>query len=77
MFRQNLIDHKTAETAAAMREQDAALKRRRRENRQRTELIERKATRLGIPASTLTHGAATEKGLDQMTLAMRNLGLLE
>jgi hypothetical protein len=77
MFRQNLIDHKTAETAAAMREQDAALKRRRTESRQRTELIERKASRLGIPASTLIHGAATEKGLDQMTLAMRNLGLLE
>jgi hypothetical protein len=77
MFRQNLIDHKTAETAAAMREQDAALKRRRTENRQRTKVIERKATRLGIPAASLTHGAATEKGLDQMTLAMRNLGLLE
>jgi hypothetical protein len=76
MFRQNLIDHKTAEIGAAMREQQTAIKRKRIEEKKRAKAIERKAVRLGIPPGVMSRRPGAEEGVEQMTAAMRNLGLL-
>jgi hypothetical protein len=76
MFRQNLIDHKTAEIGNAMREQQAAIKRQRMEAKKRAAAIERKAERLGIPPGVMSRRPGAEEGVEEMTAAMRNLGLL-
>src|SRR4029077_11833038 len=76
MFRQNLIDHKTAEIGNAMREQQAEIKRQKIEKKKRDAAIERKAARLGIPAGVMSRRPSAEEGIEQMTDAMRNLGLL-
>jgi hypothetical protein len=76
MFRQNLIDHKTAEIGNAMREQQAAIKRQRMEAKKRAAAIERKAARLGIAPSVMSRRPGAEEGVEEMTAAMRNLGLL-
>jgi hypothetical protein len=76
MFRQNLIDHKTAELGNAMREQQAAIKRQRAEEKKRAAAIERKATRLGIAPGVMSRRPGAEEGVEEMTTAMRNLGLL-
>ena len=77
MFRQNLIDHKTAELGNAMREQQAQIKRQKSEKKKRTAAIERKAARLGIPPGVMSRRPGAEEGVEQMTAAMRRLGLLE
>jgi hypothetical protein len=77
MFRQNLIDHKTAEIGNAMREQEAEIKRQKVEKKKRAEAIERKASRLGIAPGIMSHRPGAEEGVEEMTEAMRNLGLLE
>jgi len=77
MFRQNLIDHKTAEIGNAMREQHAEIKRQKIEKKKRAAAIERKAAQLGIPAGVMSRRPGAEEGVEQMTSAMRNLGLLE
>jgi hypothetical protein len=77
MFRQNLIDHKTAELGNAMREQQAEIKRQKLEIKKRAAAIERKAARLGIPPGVMSRRPGAEEGLEQMTAAMRRLGLLE
>jgi hypothetical protein len=77
MFRQNLIDHKTAEIGNAMREQQAQIKRQKIEKKKRAAAIERKAVRLGIPPGVMSRRPGAEEGVEQMTAAMRRLGLLE
>jgi hypothetical protein len=77
MFRQNLIDHKTAETAAAMREQQAAIKQRQTQERKRRKAIEKTAARLGIAPGIMSGRPCAEEGLKQMSAAMRRLGLLK
>lgn len=77
MFRQNLIDHKTAELGDAMREQQAEIKRQKAEKKKRAAAIERKAARLGIPAGVMSRRPGAEEGVEQMTAAMRRLGLLK
>lgn len=77
MFRQNLIDHKTAELGNAMREQQAEIKRQKSEKKKRAAAIERKAARLGIPPGVMSRRPGAEEGVEQMTAAMRRLGLLE
>lgn len=76
MFRQNLIDHKTADIGIAMREQQAALKQKRLEETRRARAIERKAARLGISPGVMSQRPDAEEGVEEMTVAMRNLGLL-
>jgi hypothetical protein len=76
VFRQNLIDHKTAELGNAMREQQAALKQKRLEEKRRAKAIERKAARLGIAPGVMSQRPGAEEGIEEMTAAMRNLGLL-
>ena len=77
MFRQNLIDHKTAELGNAMREQQTEIKRQKSEKKKRAAAIERKAARLGIPAGVMSRRPGAEEGVEEMTAAMRRLGLLE
>jgi hypothetical protein len=77
MFRQNLIDHKTAETAAAMEKQEAAIKRKRAQERKRRKAIEKAAARLGIAPGVMSERPGAEEGLKQMSAAMRRLGLLK
>src|SRR5207245_6645228 len=67
MFRQNLIDRKTAELGNAMREQEAAIKRRRMEAKKRAAAIERKAARLGIGPSVMSRRPGAEEGIEEMT----------
>jgi hypothetical protein len=76
MFRQNLIDHKTAELGNAMLEQHAAIKRQRVEAKKRAAAIDRKAARLGITPGVMSRRPGAEEGVEEMTAAMRNLGLL-
>jgi hypothetical protein len=76
MFRQNLIDHKTAELGNAMREQQAALKQKRLAEKRREKAIERKAAWLGIAPGVMSQRPGAEEGIEEMTAAMRNLGLL-
>ena len=76
MFRQNLIDRKTAEIGQVMRQQQTAVRRRRAEEKKRATVIERKAARLGIPAGVMSRRPDAAEGLEQMTAAMRRLGLL-
>jgi hypothetical protein len=77
MFRQNLIDHKTAETAVAMQEKQAAIKRVRAQERKRRKVIEKTAAQLGIAPGIMTARPDAEEGLKQMSAAMRRLGLLK
>src|SRR5262249_13120812 len=77
MFRQNLIDHKTAETAAAMQEKQAAIKRVRAQERKRRKVIEKTAARLGIAPTAMSQRPEAEEGLKEMAGAMRRLGLLK
>jgi hypothetical protein len=77
MFRQNLIDHKTAELGNAMREQHAQIKRQKNEKKKRAAAIERKAARLGIAPGVMSRRPGAEEGVEAMTKAMRNLGLLK
>ena len=77
MFRQNLIDHKTAEIGEAMQKQQAEVKRERSEKKKRAAAIERKAARLGIAPGVMSRRPGAEEGIEQMTTAMRNLGLLK
>jgi hypothetical protein len=77
MFRQNLIDHKTAELGNAMQKQHAKIKRLRSEERKRAAAIDRKAARLGIPPGVISRRPGAKEGVEQMTSAMRNLGLLD
>ncbi len=76
MFRQNLIDHKTAEMGIAIEKQQAAVKRKRAEEKRRAKALDRKAARLGISPGVISRRAGAEEGVEQMTAAMRNLGLL-
>jgi len=76
MFRQNLIDRKTAEIGNAMREQQAAIKRDRTKKAKRAAAIDRQAGRLGIAPGVISNRPGAEEGVEQMTKAMRNLGLL-
>lgn len=77
MFRQNLIDHRTAEIGNAIREQQTRVKRQEIEKKKRAAAIERKAARLGIAPGVMSHRPGAEEGIEQMTDAMRNLGLLD
>ena len=77
MFRQNLIDHKTAELGNAMQKQHAKIKRQRSEERKRAAAIDRKAARLGIAPGVISRRPGAKEGVEQMTSAMRNLGLLD
>ena len=77
MFRQNLIDHKTAETAVAMERQHAALKQKRAQEKKRRKSIEKTAARLGIAPGVMSQRPQAEEGLKEMTVAMRRLGLLK
>lgn len=77
MFRQNLIDHRTAEIGDAMREQQTKVKRQQVEKKKRAAAIERKAARLGIAPGVMSRRPGAEEGVEEMTKAMRNLGLLE
>ncbi len=76
MFRQNLVDRKTAEIGNAMRAQDAKMKRERIEQRKHAAAIERKAARLGIAPGVMSRRPDAEEGVEEMTAAMRRLGLL-
>jgi hypothetical protein len=76
MFRQNLIDHKTAEIGNAMREQHAEIKRQRIEKKRRSAAIEREAVRLGIAPGVMSQRPDAAEGLEEMTAAMRSLKLL-
>jgi len=60
-----------------MREQQAEMKRQKIEKKKRAAAIERKAVRLGIPPGVMSRRAGAEEGVEQMTAAMRRLGLLE
>jgi hypothetical protein len=77
MFRQNLIDHKTAELGNAMREQHAAIKRQRVDAKKRAAAIDRRAARLGIAPGVMSRRPGAEEGVQEMIAAMRNLGLLD
>jgi hypothetical protein len=77
MFRQNLIDHRTAEIGEVMREQQTEARRRQIEKKKRTAAIERKAARLGIAPGMMSCRPGAEEGIEQMTDAMRKLGLLD
>jgi hypothetical protein len=77
MFRQNLIDHKTAALGNAMQKQHAKIKRQRSEERKRAAAIDRKAARLGIAPGVISRRPGAKEGVEQMTSAMRNLGLLD
>jgi len=76
MFRQNLIDRKTAEIGNAMREQQTAIKRDRTKKAKRAAAIDRQAARLGIAPGVIGNRPGAEEGMEQMTKAMRHLGLL-
>jgi hypothetical protein len=76
MFRQNLVDRKTAEIGNAMRAQDAKMRRERIQEKRRAAAIERKAARLGIAPGVMSRRPGAEEGVEQMTAAMRRLGLL-
>ena len=77
MFRQNLIDRKTAEIGNAMSKEHERITRDRTAKRRRSAAIERKAAQLGIAPGVMSRRPGAEEGLEQMTEAMRNLGLLE
>ena len=77
MFRQNLIDRKTAEIGDAMSKERQKITQDRTAKRKRAAAIERKAARLGITPGVMSRRPGAEEGLEQMTEAMRNLGLLE
>ena len=77
MFRQNLVDHKTAEIGDAIARGNEKLARQKIAKTKRTAAIERKAKRLGIAPGAISTRPGAEEGLEQMTTAMRNLGLLK
>lgn len=77
MFRQNLVDHKTAEIGDAIAKGNKRIAEQKAANARRAAAIERKATRLGITPGVMSRRPGAEEGLEQMTAAMRNLGLLK
>jgi hypothetical protein len=76
MFRQNLVDRRTAGIGEAMREQQMEIKRERAKKAKRAAAIDRQAACLGIAAGAISNRPGAEEGVEQMTKAMRNLGLL-
>jgi hypothetical protein len=77
MFRQNLVDRRTAEIGDAMAKEHEKVNRQRIAKTKRAAAIERKAARLGITPGVMSRRPGAEEGLEQMTAAMRNLGLLK
>jgi hypothetical protein len=77
MFRQNLVDHKTAEIGDAITKGNKRVARQKIAKARRAAAIERKATRLGIAPGVMSRRPGAEEGFEQMTAAMRNLGLLK
>jgi len=77
MFRQNLVDRRTAGIGEAMHEQQTEIKRERARQVKRVAAIDRKAAQLGIAAGAIRDRPGAEEGLEEMTAAMRRLGLLE
>lgn len=77
MFRQNLVDRKTAEIGNAIAKGSERIARQKNAKAKRTAAIQRKATRLGIAPGVMTNRPGAEEGIEQMTTAMRKLGLLE
>jgi hypothetical protein len=77
MFRQNLVDRRTAEIGDAIAKEHLKANRQRIVKTKRAAAIERKAARLGIAPGVMSRRPGAEEGLKQMTAAMRNLGLLE
>jgi hypothetical protein len=77
MFRQNLVDRRTTEIGEAMEKEHAKVNRQRSAKTKRAAAIGRKAARLGIAPGVMSCRPGAEEGLEQMTVAMRNLGLLE
>lgn len=59
-----------------MREQQAAVKRKHLAEKKRAAAIERKAARLGIAPGVMSRRPGAKEGVEEMTAAMRNLGLL-
>ena len=76
MFRKNLVDRRTAGIGDAMREQQTEIKRERARKAKRAGAIDRQAARLGIAPGAIVNRPGAEEGVEQMTKAMRNLGLL-
>jgi hypothetical protein len=76
MFRQNLVDRRTAGIGEAMREQQTKIKVERAKKAKRAAAIDRQAARLGIAPGAISNRPGAEEGVEQMTKAMRNLGLL-
>jgi hypothetical protein len=77
MFRQNLVDHKTAEIGNAIAKGNEKVARQKIAKTKRAAAIERKAARLGIAPGVMSNRPGADEGLEQMTIAMRKLGLLE
>jgi hypothetical protein len=59
-----------------MREQHTAIKRQRIEAKKRAAAIDRKASRLGIAPGVMSNRPGAVQGIEDMTTALRNLGLL-
>ena len=55
---------------------DARCARRQRDRTQRAAAIDRQAARLGIAPGVIRNSPDAEEGIEQMTKAMRNLGIL-
>ena len=77
MFRQNLVDRRTAEIGDAIAKENKRIAREKIAQTKRTVTIERKAARLGIAPGVMSNRPGAEEGLNQMTAAMRKLGFLE
>lgn len=77
MFRQNLVDRKTAEIGNAIAKGSERIARQKNAKAKRTAAIQRKATRLGIAPGAMSNHPGAEEGIEQMTTAMRKLGLLK
>jgi hypothetical protein len=77
MFRRNLVDRKTAEIGEAMAKEHQKVHQQRIVKTKRAAALERKAARLGIAPGAMKDRPAVEEGLEQMTTALRNLGLLD
>jgi hypothetical protein len=77
MFRKNLVDRRTAGIGDAMREQQTEIKRERAKKARRAAAIDRQAVRLGIAPGAISNRPGAEEGVEQMTKAMLNLGLVD
>jgi hypothetical protein len=71
MFRQNLVDRRTAGIGEAMREKDTEIKRERANKAKRVAALDRKAAQLGIAPGAISNRPGAEEGLEEMTAAMR------